>query len=504
MAGLLAGCQARLDRAYDDWEKRCEEAWHQQRLENIEKEKEEKRRAAILENSRRAEAEESRRRNEKKERLRREQEEENRRRVEKEEFSRSKLQKELMRKEAEAIQQHRLEEKREQREEDRRKLKRREERLKVPNDLLQRDEASNNHHGLEVQQEYNKRLSKDNERKQNEVLSLQVKKSGVQRKNENALPLTNNVSSPPKISTKRRRIFGNIDKEVENGKKKRDDCWNESSNTLETASISVRVPLRAEKSLKKNSSSLVSLPEVRNNDANLKGKYKAEMDPANDKNMLSDIQRPAQSKRALEARNVLKGKKSFPIEDKRQEDHSYRLKGKTTAQLATSKYYSASASCNSSYNLTGDAAPLVQAALTAASQENDRISQTSTNTRSRYKNGHPQKQKKLDIFACSDGSFLDISPTLAPVKTNKTKENIGKTSQIQKSNDTRKNILHSMDAAKSRGADRPKCALATSQPLSEKQDVAHSNGLSNIRARRKKSSCRGASKNAFETDVGFM
>jgi len=393
LAGLLVGCQARLDRAYDDWTKRCEEAWHQQRLENIEKEKQEKRRAVIVENSRRAEEEETRRRNEKKERLRRAQEEENRRRVEKEEISHRKLQEELMQREAEVIRQQRLEEKREQEEEDRRKLKRREERLKVQYDLLQKEEASKNHE-LEVQKEYNKRLRKEKEGKRNEVLPLQMKKSGVQRMKENALPVTDNVSSPPKTSTKRRRIFGNIDKEVENGKKKRNDCWNEGSNALETANISVRVPLRAEKSLKKNNSSCVSLPEVRNNDADLKGKNKAEGDPAKDKNKLSDSQRPAQSKRELEARNVLKSKTSFTVEDKRQEGHSYRLGGKTTAHLATSKYYSASATYNSSNNLTGDAAPLVQAALTAASQENDRISQTSTNTRSRHKNGHQQKQKK--------------------------------------------------------------------------------------------------------------
>jgi len=116
-----------------------------------------------------------------------------------------------------------------------------------------------------------------------------------------------------------------------------------------------------------------------------------------------------------------------------------------------------------------------------------------------------KNKKKLDIFASSDVSFLDIfSPTLAPMKNSKTKENIGKTSQSQKSNDTRKNVLHSMDAVKNGGVDRPKWTQASSQLLIEKQDAAHSNGHSNIRARRKKSSCRGASKNAFETDVGFM
>jgi hypothetical protein len=147
---------------------------------------------------------------------------------------------------------------------------------------------------------------------------------------------------------------------------------------------------------------------------------------------------------------------------------------------------------NASEQNSIDAAPLVEAALTAASQETVRVSQTSAHFRSRHKRSllpSQPKSKMHDAFGSSDEGFLHFRSPAENKKLNNSKF-ISAVNKPQRCSDNHQ---------KSRSND----ALAASSQLSTKMPKQSKN-YAPVRVRKKKHSHKGASQSSIDEDFGFL
>lgn len=139
-----------------------------------------------------------------------------------------------------------------------------------------------------------------------------------------------------------------------------------------------------------------------------------------------------------------------------------------------------------------DAAPLVEAALTAASQESVRVSQTSAYFRSRHKRlllPSQQKSTMQDPFLSSDEGFLHFQ---SPSEKKKSSNGavISSISKPQRCSD---------DHQRSRS----NSSLTSSFHVPNELRNQHKN-IATVRVRRRKHSHKGASQSSIEEDFGFL
>ena len=278
----------------------------------------------------------------------------------------------------------------------------------------------------------------------------------------------------------------------------------------------------------KNMNKNVRFSGVENDERHVEhsAKYKATAAVTHDDRKLDSVH-VSRSKRTAGSSNpgLLDGMPSVGNMEKNRKKHlsskdkklSRSSHGTESTHVERGKRLSSSAIFNRADDNTR-AAPLVRAALSAASQETDRASQASTKMRSMHKQT-PKSTKKLDVFATNDVGFLDESLSFANEKhavSRKTRGHTTKSILVPKraplsTNESKRESQGDREKMKSSGLPDKVSAHsslhptpASGMPSIEEKGLASSKNNSNARVRRKKSACKITTYQSFDDDFSFM
>jgi hypothetical protein len=313
-------------------------------------------------------------------------------------------------------------------------------------------------------------------------------RSDLTRQNHHLHQKTNekhrSINGAEGLESKRKVCFRDNDKadEVERPKKRR----KESSSTVvslndkkESSSIRVRVRKKSYSELLPHG--FMQRAENRSNHKSSEGLGPCKSD------LFGSLSTTSSKHGSIDEKALISGNRYDASLTKRAKE----LEGNAKTNTETIRQPRTSARNKSEQNSI-DAAPLVEAALTAASQETVRVSQTSAHFRSRHKRSilpSQPKSKMHDAFGSSDEGFLHFRSPSESKKLNNTRV----ISAVHKPQRCRDNHL------KSRSNDS--FAAPSHVPTELPNQSKH---IAPVRVRKKKQSHKGASQSSIDEDFGFL